>query len=431
MYPAKQSNMNRHIRRRRRTGRLCGRTRFRALGRMVMNHRPWLTERPNVGKGVDEDIKKNVLRIDVMTKEKYQSLSIQNKSLLRKDQRLRTEEEIDDLHKVIGNLKCFRRYPENVRRELVASTYFEYYGGSRVIVRQDHDATFLGFVLRGELEVTTARVDPVFGNVVTEVTGQLGPGAVFGEVSLLHNVPRTNTVTSVTAVELLILKKDDFDRVLKASMQKQWDDISTAMKQFPYFENWDDVATRECCMLSDTFSCNPHDIVLGKGMGKHGSAHFVLSGTCSMVQRLMVSKDGEKYKLHPPDTAGPGVGPLVMQVCLFTQGGCFNLGESLAERTIVADTNVRVLRIPLYLLRQHNVANIWSRIRQFLESRMSSDQELFQKFLEARRWDKYKKERCAQLRNPNTLNHTTIHDAPYYWRVMGSELCNGRPCGSS
>ncbi|XP_054269795.1 uncharacterized protein LOC128991092 isoform X3 [Macrosteles quadrilineatus] len=366
MYPAKQSNMNRHIRRRRRTGRLCGRTRFRALGRMVMNHRPWLTERPNVGKGVDEDIKKNVLRIDVMTKEKYQSLSIQNKSLLRKDQRLRTEEEIDDLHKVIGNLKCFRRYPENVRRELVASTYFEYYGGGRVIVRQDHDATFLGFVLRGELEVTTARVDPVFGNVVTEVTGQLGPGAVFGEVSLLHNVPRTNTVTSVS-----------------------------------------------------------------KGMGKHGSAHFVLSGTCSMVQRLMVSKDGEKYKLHPPDTAGPGVGPLVMQVCLFTQGGCFNLGESLAERTIVADTNVRVLRIPLYLLRQHNVANIWSRIRQFLESRMSSDQELFQKFLEARRWDKYKKERCAQLRNPNTLNHTTIHDAPYYWRVMGSELCNGRPCGSS
>lgn len=80
----------------------------------------------------------------------------------------------------------------------MASTYFEYYGGGRVIVRQDHDATFLGFVLRGELEVTTARLDPVFGNVVTEVTGQLGPGAVFGEVSLLHNVPRTNTVTSVS-----------------------------------------------------------------------------------------------------------------------------------------------------------------------------------------------------------------------------------------
>lgn len=60
-------------------------------------------------------------------------------------------------------------------------------------------------------------------------------------------------------------------------------------------------------------------------------------------------------------------------------------GESLAQRTIVAETDVRVLRIPLYLLRQHNVANIWSRIRQFLESRMSTDEELFKKFLEARK----------------------------------------------
>lgn len=65
------------------------------------------------------------------------------------------------------------------------------------------------------------------------------------------------------AVELLILKKDDFERVLKASMQKQWDDISSALKQFPYFEDWNEVATRECCMLSDTMSYNTHDIILG------------------------------------------------------------------------------------------------------------------------------------------------------------------------
>lgn len=65
------------------------------------------------------------------------------------------------------------------------------------------------------------------------------------------------------AVELLILKKDDFERVLKASMQKQWDDISSALKQFPYFEDWNEVAIRECCMLSDTMSYNTHDIILG------------------------------------------------------------------------------------------------------------------------------------------------------------------------
>lgn len=66
------------------------------------------------------------------------------------------------------------------------------------------------------------------------------------------------------AVELLILKKDDFDRVLKASMQKQWDDISSALKQFPYFEDWNEVATRECCMLSDTITYYTHEIILGE-----------------------------------------------------------------------------------------------------------------------------------------------------------------------
>ncbi|KAG8256932.1 hypothetical protein J6590_059164 [Homalodisca vitripennis] len=177
---------------------MSGKHRFRALVRMVLNHRPWLVELDRVGLGVDATIMKNVLMIDVITREKYQSLTLANKSLLRKDASLRTEEDIESLYKVIGNLKCFRRYPENVRKELVASTYFEYFGPDRVIVKQEHESTFLGFVLRGELEVTYTKMDPVFGKLVTEVTSHLFPGDVFGEVSLLHNVPRTDTVTSLS-----------------------------------------------------------------------------------------------------------------------------------------------------------------------------------------------------------------------------------------
>lgn len=76
------------------------------------------------------------------------------------------------------------------------------------------------------------------------------------------------------AVELLIQKKDDFEKVLKASMQKQWDDISSALKQFPYFDDWNEVATRECCMLSDTMSYNTHDIILGMYLAYVSFTHF-------------------------------------------------------------------------------------------------------------------------------------------------------------
>lgn len=66
------------------------------------------------------------------------------------------------------------------------------------------------------------------------------------------------------AVELLILKKDDFNRVLKVTMKKQWDEISAAMKRFPYFDDWDDGGVRECCMLSDTAAFMAQELVLGK-----------------------------------------------------------------------------------------------------------------------------------------------------------------------
>lgn len=85
---------------------------------------------------------------------------------------------------------------QNVRKELVATTYFEYFQPGRMLVRQNHESTFMGFVLRGVLVITVDKIDPVFGGVITEVTGHLHPGAVFGDVSLLHNIPRTATVTT-------------------------------------------------------------------------------------------------------------------------------------------------------------------------------------------------------------------------------------------
>lgn len=76
----------------------------------------------------------------------------------------------------------------------------------------------------------------------------------------------------------------------------------------------------------------------GRGIGKATSAHFVLSGTISMVQRLMIIRnpsDGS-IKLHaanaPPSSDAE---PIFMQVCLFNQGGSFNVGQSFKYKFIV------------------------------------------------------------------------------------------------
>ncbi len=46
--------------------------------------------------------------------------------------------------------------------------------------------------------------------------GRLGPGSIFGEMALIDGAPRVATVSSLTEMKLLVMSRQDFDRVLEA-----------------------------------------------------------------------------------------------------------------------------------------------------------------------------------------------------------------------
>ncbi len=58
------------------------------------------------------------------------------------------------------------------------------------------------------------------------VLDTLGPGAVFGEISLLDGGPRTATVRAISDVSLLALRRDDFHAFLR-----QWPDVAIDILQ--------------------------------------------------------------------------------------------------------------------------------------------------------------------------------------------------------
>lgn len=75
---------------------------------------------------------------------------------------------------------------------------------------------------------------------------------------------------------------------------------------------------------------------VGENVGKKTSAHFMLNGTCRMLQKLVLRKKGDKYELHPnqqiDNKDAAEVECVYMQLSLFTKGGCFGLGKCLPQQ---------------------------------------------------------------------------------------------------
>lgn len=90
-----------------------------------------------------------------------------------------------------------------MKSQLAGVTYFVYYGPGRVIIKQNHPAYAMYFILSGEVAVSQKFYDPIFNELVTQSVGTMVAGEMFGEVSLLHDIPRTATITTVSKLTAL------------------------------------------------------------------------------------------------------------------------------------------------------------------------------------------------------------------------------------
>nr|CAD7413192.1 unnamed protein product [Timema poppensis] len=113
------------------------------------------------------------------------------------------------------------------------------------------------------------------------------------------------------------------------------------------------------------------------------------------------------------------------------KGSCFGLGEDMQDRRVIAVSKVECLLIPQYWIMQHNRANIWVRIRQFLDQNIPSQVQIFKAFLEHRKWLQYKQELVKEIVSRKKIpNNTTIHDVPYSLRI-NSDTIPDRPLALS
>jgi signal transduction histidine kinase len=106
--------------------------------------------------------------------------------------------------------KAFPGIREDEAFEMAAVGRVCEYPSGVVLCREGANESIFYLLLDGRVEVTKAMID-----MQSRVMKQLQAGDFFGEMALIHNLPRAATVTTITPVTVLEIHKEDFTRLLE------------------------------------------------------------------------------------------------------------------------------------------------------------------------------------------------------------------------
>ncbi|KAF7405078.1 hypothetical protein HZH66_003984 [Vespula vulgaris] len=503
-----------------RTNKLKGRNMFRAIVRLVLEFIEWLTEEIMVEE-ITDDVAISIKMTSKLIEKKVDKkvLTLQDRSILLTNPFERSSSDRTYIYELFKKLQIFRKYPEEHRKLLTSECLYQYLPRNRVIVRQGHKAWNLYFIINGEVNLSRVVTDNITGETMEVDMGSMHPGDIFGEIALLHNIPRTATIVTKTPVDLILISLEDFNEILRDNLMNEWNVLQDALVNFNYFKLWDEETIRECCILSKLKHFQANEVLLGDGKGMVNYVHFLLEGECRMIEHILVREKHTtqemKYELYDSKTVSKlnknkknidtneikqkeskvdndvgddwskvessdtmmdytqvilskkadykhvdlermsivtatlldvvnewheitdvaemlmrepsvllqsypkDVRTIFMQVCIFYRGACFGIGEKMNNRRIVSISPVRCLLIPRYWLMKHNHANIWHRVRLFMDSKFLNNQELFKEFVKNRKWIQYKRKLVNDIikKGRRSRNCATIYDVPYSIRI--------------
>ena len=109
----------------------------------------------------------------------------------------------------LASVPLFQGLPKRALRRIGATCLVRDFPAGATLVRQGEDGIGLYIVIAG-----SARVTQRSEHGDEQLIAVLGPGSVFGEMSLLDELPRTATVTALEAIHVLLLTILDFRALL-------------------------------------------------------------------------------------------------------------------------------------------------------------------------------------------------------------------------
>ncbi len=114
----------------------------------------------------------------------------------------------------LRNVSIFEELPERDLEKIAQLVTRKTFSKGNVILMEDEIGSALFIIMEGKVKVS--RLDETGREVILSI---LGPGEVFGEMSLLDGMKRSATVSALTDTDVFIIYRDDFLNLLNQHPQ--------------------------------------------------------------------------------------------------------------------------------------------------------------------------------------------------------------------
>ena len=246
-------------------------------------------------------------------------------SLLLIPKKDRTESQIGEIEEAVLQFPFFEKMKPDLRKELCHSIDFMELQAGHVIFNQGDEGDCFYIVLKGAVEIYIGEMPPIgaspsacssssssktpsgggggadaspaSGGRQVKPVVTLGPGAQFGELSLIENQPRAGAAVTGRRTELAFLTKGAYQRTLKRQHMnhlKSRVDFLSNLNIFSHLRQ-SVLFKHSYFFIERTFGRN--DVISQQG-DRPTEVHFILSGEAKLVKTIK----------RKPAPAGAGAG---------------------------------------------------------------------------------------------------------------------------
>ena len=215
--------------------------------------------------------------------------------LLKKTSFERTQDDSKLLFRYMREIKAFKDLSDFILSEVCGVLKFQIFDAESAVFRQGEIGTAWYIILSGSCKVLITKTGRVEDSIHVAT---MHAGSGFGDLALVNDKPRTATIVTAQACQMVIVEKADYNRILKVFHQTEQTEKLLFLRKVSVCASIPELQLKPLAMLLRWQNFMPNQVILEEGNGFYlGTAvkNFCLirKGECIMYRKLVLEDKSE------------------------------------------------------------------------------------------------------------------------------------------